>query len=278
MSGGKEAQLAFYYQNLVAVLKILNGLREGKLISVKVEQKVYGSEKEIDIILEFVDGHFEYYEVKSGEAFTNNGVQIKECLQALFLHYRSRPATEQATYSVIINPDFLPPIAGFAADIRRFKTNSTVTQPFRDYCITWEIPPAQVAEFHTFVRSLGLDHEMSLARLRVEVLAAIESVTSDLFMNADHALPKEDLMNRLIGLLVTSIDQSDGVVDMQIFAETIVDWAARNEVAYKTSLSHDVQSMLETAKIEIAIKLQSKFPSVAIVPPSPSPSPGIDEP
>ncbi|HSW97554.1 MAG TPA: hypothetical protein VLF89_07050 [Candidatus Saccharimonadales bacterium] len=277
MSGGKEAQLAFHYQNIITVLKILNGLHDGKLISVKVEQKVPGSAKEIDIVLEFSGGRFEYHEVKSGEGFTNNGIQIKECLKSLFLLYQSRPTGEQSTYSVIINPDFLPPIATFAGDIRRFSQNKTVTSSFRAYCITWEIEANKIIQFHTFMKSLSLDHEMNLSRLKVEVLASIESITADFFMNADHALPREDLLNRLVSLIIISIEKNSGVIDIQEFADTIIDWSARNAVAYQTAIGNDVKGMLEAVKSEITIKLQAKFPSVAIAPPSPSPSASISE-
>lgn len=277
MSGGKEAQLAFHYQNIVTVLKILNGLQDGKLISVKIEQKVQGSSKEIDIILEFSDGSFEYHEVKSGEGFTDNGVQIKECLKSLFLHYQSRPAGEQATYSVIINPDFLPPVARFAGDIRRFSQNKTVTPAFRTYCTTWEIETSSVIKFHTFMKSLSLDHEMNLARLKVEALASIEKITSDFFMNADHALSKEDLLNRLVNLVILSLEKNSGVINIQDFADTIIDWSARNAVAYQAALGDDVKTMLATAKSEITTKLRVKFPSVAIPSASPSPSASITE-
>ena len=277
MSGGKEAQLAFHYQNIVTVLKILNGLQGGKLISVRIEQKLNNSDKEIDIVLEFTDGNFEYNEVKSGETFTENAVQIRECLDALFLHYQTRSSTEQATYSVIINPDFHPPAARFAADIRNFSKNKNITRTFQTYCATWGIESNKIAVFHTFMKSLSLVDELGLERLKAEVLATLENITSDFFMNADHALTKEDLLNRLINLLVMSLEKNTGVINIQEFADAIIDWSARNAVAYNTSLGHDVKSQIDTAKSEIALKLQSKFQSVAVIVPPPSPSASITE-
>jgi len=277
MSGGKEAQLAFHYQNTISVLKILKGLNEGKLISAMVEQKIYDSEKEIDIILGFLDNRFEYHEVKSGEGFTNDGAQIKGCLNALFEHYKSRPAGEQSKYFVIINPDFLPPVAAFTADIRRFSRNKTTTKSFKSYCVIWGIKNNETTAFHTFIKLLSLDHEMNLGRLKIEALAMIGNITSGFFMNADHALCKEDLLNRLINLILVSVENNAGVINLQEFADAIVDWSARNAIAYETGLRHDVRTILEAKKIEIATKLNAKFISIAIPSPSPSPSESISE-
>lgn len=77
--GGKDAQLAFHYQNFFSIFQILNALEKGGFISAKIEQKINGAGlEEIDLILDFTDGFSEYYEVKSGITFTNRGSEIKK--------------------------------------------------------------------------------------------------------------------------------------------------------------------------------------------------------
>lgn len=271
---GKIAQISFHYQNLVAILKILVALREGKLLSVKVEQKVRNSNKEIDLILEFTDGKKEFCEIKSGFQFTNDENQIKEALLSLFENYKQRPATEVATYMVIINPDFFPPMAKVAADVRRFATNKTVTDLFKAHCASWEIEEAHVQDFHGFIKLLTLDHEMKLPRVRVQVLAEIGKIADGVFLNAEHGLESEDLLNRLVEKIILSIHDNDGEVDLKEFVEIIVDWCTRNRIAAKQSIQ---QSDFDEEESETRTKLQEKFPSIALEIVQPTPSAAIDE-
>lgn len=274
-SGGKEAQLAFYYQNLCTILKILVGLQEGKLLGVKIEQKIVNSEREIDITLEYTENRKEYTEVKSGITFTGKGPEIKESLLALFENFQSAPQSGEVAYALIINPDYLPPVARFTADIRRFKKNKTITSLFKEYCSeTWGVTEEKIASFHEFIKILQIDQENSLETLRVKVLAEIKKVSDGVFINADHGIQTEELLNRLIEILIQSLTKENGKIDMRKFVGTIVEWCTRNKIASET---HVTQSILDEKRSEVITILQVKFPSIAILSPSPSPSPAPEE-
>lgn len=264
MSGGREAQLAFYYQNLFAVFKILSSLREGKLLAVKVEQKIRGSKKEVDIILQFKDEYYEYYEVKSGEEFTGDGKQIKDCLSALFTNFKRQPTTEKSSYFVIINKDYLHGVTEFVADIKRFNKNKTITSNFKSYCSSvWKIKQEDIQKFHEFIGLLSLNPDNDTEQLKVLVLNEIEKIKEGIFINADHALLNEDLLNRLIDKIVYYIKKTNGVIDLEDLIRTILDWVVRNEVAYKTA-GKDIKALMKKTEDDITPKLQKKFPSVQI--------------
>ncbi len=273
MSGGREAQLAFYYQNLLTILKILNGLRDGTLVSAKIEQKVRGSSREIDIILQFNDGHIEYYEVKSGETITDDGPQLKDCLLSLFENFKMATVEEQASYFLIINKDYFTAAARVAADVRLFKTHTNVTQEFKNYCGTWGVQEADIPRFHEFIKVLTLDHELGSRTLKVQALGEIREIAKDIIMNGENGLQPEDLLNRMIDKLLLSIEKSDGNIDLTEMIETIVDWCTRNEIASR----HPIQQReLDEEKDKMRVRLQVKFPGI-IIEPSPSPSEAISE-
>lgn len=264
MSGGKNAQLAFYYQNLYSVLRILEALREGKLLSASVEQNIVNSKKEVDLVLQFSDQHYEYYEVKSGVWFTDNGSQIKDCLLALFRCHKNLNSGEKALFYVIINSLYMRGVTKFVTDIRIFKNNTRITSSFRNYCSSvWGVEQPEIAEFHDFIKLLSLNPDRDTDILKVLVLDEIEKIRDGIVINAEHALLKEDLLNRLINKIIYAIKDKDGVVDLQEFVNTILDWLVRNEVAYTTTPT-GVKEVLKETRNRILPAVQEKFPSLTI--------------
>lgn len=273
MSGGQEAQLAFYYQNLFTVYKILTALRDGQLRTIKIEQKVLDSGREIDVILKYNDGHVEYYEVKSGEVFLGDYAQIKESLLALFQNFRLASDTLPG-YWIIINPNLADTITVVISKLRTFRTYRILHPKFKDFCDEIGVTPEDRKSFLDFAHLLSIEPELTADKLRALVLNEIKEISQDIFMNAGHALQPEDLIHRLIDQLRNAIQVSNGEVDLELVLESIVDWCTRNTIASRHAID---QVNFDNAEEEVRTKLQEKFPGIVIALPSPSPAPDFDE-
>src|SRR5258708_1600060 len=213
------------------------------------------------------DGSCEYYEVKSGKRFAEDGREIKDCLMALFENFKSRPSSEKAKYFVIIVKEYGLIVAQFVADFKAFRQNKNITPKFKKYCnSTWHIKQVDINQFHEFIKLLSLDPNQNIDELQNSIDREIEMVKVDILLNTDHSLLNEDLANRLINRLLFYIRENEGNINLMDVAKTVLDWVTRSEVAYKTASAFPtgMKELMQETKAEILLKLQKKFPSIQI--------------
>jgi hypothetical protein len=260
--GGKTAQLAFQYQNIITVLRTLEVMRDGTCISVEIEKEIRNyNKKELDIVIELKENISEFYEVKSGLQFTNSNREIKDTIKKFLRILSQKEASAIHRYYIIINPEYLSPIAQVIANLKKIKERRKgYRQIVQRICDDWNI--SDVAQLQDLSRVMTIKSENNLIQATRLCKEVIRETIEDMSINTDHALTIDDLLNRLICILIESLKNNGGKVDLFFFAAAIIDWLTRNRVAYSTSHNHDVEQKMKEERYKIAKELQSKFTSI----------------
>lgn len=266
MSGGKSAQLAFEYQNLFSILTILKGLMQKNLIKVRVEQPVNSvTKKEIDLILTFSNEYLEYYEIKSGVAFTSHKKEIKENVIKLFNKFLGEGFS--SGYFIIINREYREKVFEFICQLDKISKYKRLrrTKSFNNLCSILKLEKASHKKFYEFCKLLQIKSENDTSGVIGQITKLLENIFQDskdpLVVNADHALSKDILIDTLIAFVKKSLRNNDGNLNLDEFIEIMVDWGARNRIAYKTAKNRDIQKMLKKERTDVANKLSSRFKS-----------------
>jgi len=261
--GGKTAQIGFYYQNLFTVLKILEGLQAGNLLSIKIEQQIKGfGRKEIDIILESENKHFEFYEIKSGQRFGDSPPDIKATIKKFYkIHYRKNNHAIHRYY-LIINPEYLPSVLEIKLKlqkiIKRKKGHKRATQQL---AAEWHIADWRL--LWSLLQETEIRAEITLEKLKKLCNAEIKGIVERLVMNADHGLETSDLLNRLVSCINDCLVNKDGIIDILSFTTHIIEWIARNRLISRIPQQGvDVETVLIKERTFVSERIKSIFPNI----------------
>lgn len=274
MTGGKTAQLAFQYQNLFSILKIIEGLKNGNLIKAQVEQPVNEKLKEeIDLILFLKEdnnrAHTEFYEIKSGKAFTSHKKEIKKNVTKLFK--KSLEQQVNSHFFILIHQDYREKIFEFVSLFQKISLYKKIkrTRNFNELCKNLNINKSGHNNFFKFCKLVKILPGNTFPGIIGEVTSLIKEIFQDssdpLVINVDHALSNDDLINRLTAFIKKSLKNNKGDIDLVKFSEEMIDWGTKNLVAYRTGQNKDVQKMLKEERENIIKKLNKKFPSVPLI-------------
>jgi len=264
--GGKNAQIGFYYQNLFTVLKIIEGLQAGNLLSVKIEQEIKDSgKKEMDIILESENKHFEFYEIKSGQCFGDSPSDIKATIKKFHKIHLCKQDGATYKYYLIINPEYLPSILEIKLKlqkiIKRKKGHKRAAQQIAAEC--------HIADWRSlwnFLQETEIRAEIKLDKLKKLCNAEIKGIVEKLVMNADHGLETLDLLNRLLSCINDCLIFKDGVIDLSLFTKHIIEWTARNRLISQIPRGGvDVETSLIKERTFVSGRIKSIFPNIESV-------------
>ncbi len=215
MSGGKNAQIAFYYQNLYTTLAILEFLPKG-LIKASVENKINSGKqsKEIDLILEFKDASKKFYEVKSGIEFTKKDKEIKNAILCLFSIFK-KSKNPNYGYFLIINPDYKSPIAKRIFQVKTAKDYKNKNKELSDLCKDWKIRDCDL--FKEFCEGLDIETNLQLEGLKDRCIQKIKEYAVDKrVFYTNYALTEDDLLNKINSLIIHSIQNNNGEINLSI--------------------------------------------------------------
>jgi hypothetical protein len=262
--GGKNAQLAFYYQNVYAIYQILRELKAGLLISVELEKVVEGAHgQELDIHLQLKDKVSNFYEIKSGLQFTDSVAEIKKTIKKFIIAYSKKSNEERHKYFLIIHPRPRSPILQVRTDLQRIiEKRRRYGVKVTSYCRKWKIRDKE--KFETVLENTEIQSVNDLGEIISLCKAELSEIVKDLVMNADHGLSIDDLLNRLVNLLILSLKHSNGKVDLAKFVDEIHDWIARNRVASRTASQSglNIETELKKEKEALLESFRAKFPTI----------------
>lgn len=270
MTGGRTTQLAFQYQNLFSILKIIEELKNGNLIKAQVEQPVnLKIKEEIDLTLSLKDNHMEYYEIKSGKTFTSHKKEIKKNITKLFNKFLD--VCSNSRFFILVHQDYRKKIYEFIEMIQKISNYKKLrkTENFNKLCNELEINIPDNIKFFNFCKLLKIVPGNTDLGIIGEVTNIIKEIFQDqsdpIIINVDHALSNDDLINRLNSFIKRSLRNNNGNIDLVKFSEEMIDWGTKNLIAYKTGQNQDVQKMLKEERENITKKLNIKFPSVPLL-------------
>lgn len=227
--GGISSQLGFYYQNLFCILQILERRRDG-IIRAMVDQKLEDLDiqenGEIDLVLEYQDSSREYYEVKSGSHFTKDDNKIRKSVLALFAIHKNTNNTDMRNhYFLVINRDLGAAMAERIMQIKRIR-GPDFRQYMNELGTAWQIDESDYSLFRSFCQSMNLDPGYGLTNLRQLCLSKIEAIEDCVgekvfnmhYKHRKHkhrTILKDDLLNRLIILLLDCLDSTSGNIGLE---------------------------------------------------------------
>ncbi len=270
MTGGKTTQLAFQYQNLFSIVKIIEELKNGNLLKAQVEQPVnLKIKEEIDLILYLNDNHIEYYEIKSGKTFTSHKKEIKKNITKLF--NKSLDVGSNSHFFILVHQDYRKEIFDFIDMIQKVSNYKKLikTKAFKKLCGELKISLSNQKNFFSFCKILNIMPGNTDLGIIGEITNLIKEIFQDpsnpILINTDHALSNDDLINRLDAFIKRSLKNNDGNIDLVKFSEEMIDWGTRNLVAYKTGLEQDIQKIIKEKRKNIIKKISNKFQSVPLL-------------
>ncbi len=245
--------MAFYYQNLFCVYVILDSLEDSIVkitIDCPLQELGINKEGEIDIVLEVssqddTENPKRFYEVKSGLEFTRNETEIKKAVLRLFEVFR-RYHDRQSFYFLKVNPSYFSKIAEVISKIKKIQESKRKNKIFEDFCNKWRIKDKEL--FFNFCKVLEINTEDDLEKLEALCISKIEKYVKDLVFNINFAFTKEDLLNKFLKIILKSIQQNNGVIEIKDILIEFSNWCAINHVSYQTSQNHDPQKMISDAK------------------------------
>ena len=263
--GGKNAQVGFYYQNLYTILQILQLLKSGKVLSVKIEQNIEsGSSKEIDLVIEFEGDNCDFYEIKSGQHFKNSSADIKNTIKKFYVVHNQKNADAQYKYFLIVNPELQAPILEIMLTLQKVidkrRGHKKIARMLATQCrisqadLLWET-----------LQNTRIRNENDLQKLELLCLAEIRKISEDLVTNADHGMQIRDLLNRLVKYIKDSLINKNGIIDVKEFIEPIIEWSARNRLIARIPQGIDVERTLDEERENVRKKMQTIFPNIVIM-------------
>lgn len=266
---GNAAQLAFHYQNLFCVLLFLNRIKDPTLKKFIVERKITQSSqsKEIDLVVECEEqskSYYEYYEVKSGK-FSDDEQEILNTFLKIAQIYKD---DTESKYFLVLSPDFKLKVTKIYEDIEAIKSYQKLIRTkkfnfFKDRKDNDDqIKTMTDEQLFNFIKTLDLQTEDSLPGIESKILNQISKLREKI-QYSDHGLKNEDLLNRLISLIISSLKadgEEAGCVSPADIYEEITDWFARNITAKRITNRGSIDNVISEDRTQAETIMRAIFP------------------
>lgn len=281
MSNGSRAQAGFSYQRKYTLYVYLNSLikRELSELSVEVNLSIpYNREVDVQKKTQLREKH--YFEIKSGEGFKDDNLEIQESVLSLYQLRKNEP---DAVLHLIISPEFRGNILEVYRKLKRIRDKKSGYKTLAKQMLR-ELKKIEINKnlrtitlskdrdsFIKFLENLYIEdgpsdknaHGHEYSPLEIQIIGIVDQITKELnIMNAQEGLTSWDICLRLLEIIENcckSVDSNNRIISNQKVAKMLTDAFGRNELIASYNRGEKIAHKFEDSKKKISSKITQKY-------------------
>lgn len=256
--GGSAGQLGFHFQNLITIREILVGLKNRNLAYAAVEQRLSASDtRELDIIITSRDNSSKYYEIKSGKQFNNDRSEIQDAIEKLYTKHTDVNGSCLLVISDEISSvglTLISEIQTIKESRRRSAHSIGAITTLAQLSSELRIPTTPLRHF---LNNLEILQE-NAKRIEIENTHYVQEMFGEVTGNSKEGSTEKDLVNRIRDIIIESIKEHGGIVDIKRVWQEMKEWLTYKLVISNTP-TRSSSSNFNAASIQVVNFLNEQF-------------------